>query len=90
MVQVVWSPEALLDLSAIRDHIGADRPLAGQRMAVRLEAAANALSGFPLRGRPASAGLRELAVIYPYLIRYRVRSGSVQIVRIKHGAQRPG
>jgi len=30
--------------------------------------------------------LRELAIIPPYLIRYRVTATAVQIVRIKHGA----
>jgi toxin ParE1/3/4 len=59
-------------------------------MAQRLTTAGNSLSGFPERGRTSSGGMRELAVIYPYIIRYRVRSDVVEIIRIKHGAQRPG
>jgi toxin ParE1/3/4 len=58
-------------------------------MALRLKQAGNDLGAFPDRGRRASRRLRELTLIYPYIIRYRVRGGEVEIVRIKHGAQRP-
>ena len=58
-------------------------------MASRLERAGDSLASFPERGRPAKRGIRELTLIYPYVIRYRVRRDSVEIVRIKHGAQRP-
>lgn len=77
-------------LVAIRDYIGQDNPLAAQRMAIRLKQAVDSLAAFPERGRIASRNLRELAFIYPYIIRYRLRGGLVEIVRIKHGAQRPG
>ena len=59
-------------------------------MALRLKLAGDSLGALPERGRPASGGLRELAVIYPYIIRYQARADAVRIVRIKHGAQRPG
>ena len=90
VVQVIWSPLALRDLAAIRDYIGTDSPLAAQRMAQRLRHAGEALADLPTRGRPASGGLRELAVVYPYVIRYEALGELVRIVRIKHGAQRPG
>lgn len=86
MAEVVWSRRALADLAAIQAHIRQFRPLAAQRMALRLRAAAESLAEHPERGR-VIGGLRELAVISPYLIRYRVADGVVQIVRIKHGAQ---
>jgi toxin ParE1/3/4 len=35
--------------------------------------AANSLSEHPERGRETSRGLRELAIVPPYLIRYRIR-----------------
>ena len=89
MVQVSWSPQAIRDLFSIRHHIGLDSPLAAQRMAVRLRTAGNSLNLMPERGRPASGGAREITVIYPYLIRYRVEPSLVRILRIKHGAQRP-
>ena len=43
----------------------------------------------PDRGRLANGGLRELTVIYPYIIRYEAHGDLVRIIRIKHGAQRP-
>jgi plasmid stabilization system protein ParE len=77
-------------LEAIRAYIGFDKPIAAQRMFERLKLAADGLYQFPERGRLDKRGVRELPVVYPYLIRYRVREGRVEIVRIKHGAQRPG
>lgn len=57
-------------------------------MAQRLRHAAESLGENPARGRPAGA-LRELTTVPPYLIRYRISDDTVQIVRIRHGAQRP-
>ena len=48
------------------------------------------LEVFPLRGRVIGRGLRELVTVRPYIIRYRIRSDTVQIIRIRHGAQNPG
>ena len=89
MARVIWSPRATVDIEAIRDFIGHDSPLAAQRMAVRLKNAGESLAIFPERGRQAGRGMRELTIIYPYLIRYRIRDGHPEIVRVKHGAQRP-
>ena len=59
-------------------------------MALRVKLAGDSLSDNPDRGRPAGAGaIRELTVIWPYVMRYVVGAGFVRIVRIKHGAQRP-
>ncbi len=58
-------------------------------MAERLQTAANSLADHPERGRQAGR-LRELAVVAPYLIRYRVTVEAVQIIRIKHSAQFSG
>jgi plasmid stabilization system protein ParE len=89
LVQVVWTRRAAADLVAIRDYISLDNPLAGVRTAQRLRQAGDSLSLFPERGRKAGRHIRELTVIYPYIIRYTVVAGMVMIVRIKHGAQRP-
>jgi addiction module RelE/StbE family toxin len=89
MAKVVWSPKALSDLIDIRDYIGLDSPIAAQHMAERLLQAGDSLAKFPDRGRAARRGLREWTLIYPYVLRYRVRGDIVEIVRIKHGAQRP-
>lgn len=87
MAQVVWTWRALADLAAIRDYIGQFSPLAAQRMAARLRTAAEALSDSPSRGRAATATLRELVVVPPYVIRYYVEADTVTIVRIRHAAR---
>ncbi len=86
---VRWSARARRDLESIRAYIGEQAPLAAQRFSLRLVNAAESLAVLPDRGRPVRGGLRELAVIYPYIIRYIVRLDEVRIIRIKHGAQRP-
>jgi len=87
VAQVVWTWRALADLSAIREYIGQFSPLAAQRMALRLRSAAEALSEHPARGRKATATLRELVVVPPYVIRYHVDDDMVIIVRIRHAAR---
>jgi plasmid stabilization system protein ParE len=49
---------------------------------------AESLATHPHRGRAVYGSVRELVVVRPYLIRYRVTEEAVQIMRIKHGAQR--
>ena len=89
MPQVVWTRGAALDLQAIRAYIDQFSPLAAQRMAARLVQAARSLETLPDRGRIISRGRRELAVIAPYLIRYRHQADQVVILEIRHGARMP-
>jgi addiction module RelE/StbE family toxin len=87
-MSVVFSPEALADIAAIRAYIGADNPLAASRMAVQIVAACDRLETMPERGRPGLVpGTRELTGAWPYIIVYRIVTGEVQIVRVWHGAQ---
>lgn len=90
MVRVVWTRRALADLDAIRTYIGEFSPLASQRFARRLIEAGEALRSQPERGRVISGGRRELTIIAPYLIRYRVRNEVVEILTVRHGARAPG
>jgi len=89
VAQVVWSFQALLDLEDIRTYVARDRPLAAERLAIRLRTAAAALDRYPARGRPISRGRRELTRVWPYLIRYRVTADGVRILEIRHGARSP-
>jgi toxin ParE1/3/4 len=88
VVQVVWTRRALSDLVAIRAYIGQFNPLAAQRMALRLRVAGDSLQEHPERGRTVGKR-RELVIVRPYLIRYRIQAGRVEILAIRHGAQRP-
>lgn len=89
MVRVVLTRRAASELREIGDYVAQFNPLAAQRVAARLLSAAEALANLPERGRPIGGGRRELTLIRPYLIRYRVDGESVIITEIRHGARRP-
>lgn len=88
MARVVWLPEALGAVDAIRAYIQEFDPRAAQRVAERLIAAGYSLSDFPNRGRPTPSGLRELVTVPPYVLRYVVVDDRVYITTVKHGSQR--
>ena len=88
MRRVIWADEARANLLAIRNYIAQFSPSAAQRFALKLVAAAEDLSENPDRGRSVGNGRRELALIRPYLIRYRVEADAVFILRIRHAARR--
>ncbi len=90
MARVIWLPEALGAVDAIRAYIQQFDPRAAQRVAERLIAAGHSLSDFPNRGRPTTSGLRELVTVPPYVLRYVVVGDTVYITTVKHGAQQRG
>jgi len=87
--RVVWTDEARANLLAIRNYIAQFSPLAAQRFSLKLVTAAEDLADNPNRGRSVGEGRRELALIRPYLIRYRVEADVVFVLRIRHAARRP-
>jgi toxin ParE1/3/4 len=89
LAQVIWTDVAIADLERIGAYIEAFSPLAAQRMAAKLVSAALSLEQAPERGRPISGDRRELAIIPPYLIRYRIYGDIVRVLELRHGARRP-
>lgn len=90
MTRVLWSRAALFDLQRIHEYIALFNPGAGRMMVDRLVAEANSLTGFAQRGRPVPGPtLRELTLVYPYVIRYRIDGDPVFVLRVRHGRQRP-
>jgi toxin ParE1/3/4 len=87
VVQVVWTRPALASIETIRTYIAQFNPPAAQRMALRLTAAGMSLADHPERGRAIGRGRRELVTVAPYLIRYRMRDGVVEILALRHGAR---
>ena len=87
MRRVVWTAEARSNLRGILSYVSAFNAPAAFRLARRLQIAADSLVDHPDRGREAPRGLRELAIVHPYLIRYRIRDDAVIILRIRHGAR---
>jgi toxin ParE1/3/4 len=86
-VTVTWSPAALSDVARIYDYIASFNPAAAQRLARRLLDAGDLLEEFPERGRPTSAGTRELLIVWPYALVYEIKEFEVQVLRVWHGAQ---
>jgi toxin ParE1/3/4 len=84
---VVWTDEAIGHLEAIVTYISAFNPAAAVRLGERLVALADSLADFPDRGRDAGEGRREMTIVWPYVMRYRVEAGRVLILRVRHGAQ---
>jgi addiction module RelE/StbE family toxin len=87
--RVVWANAAAADLDSIRAYIGQFSPLAAHRIALRLITACDRLAMNPDRGRRLAGGRRELVIVRPYLIRYRVEEDTIHILQIRHGAREP-
>lgn len=88
MRRIVWTDQAVANLEAIETYISAFNPMAARRLAARLIALADSLAEFSERGRDAGEGRREMTIVWPYILRYRVEGDTVFILRIRHGAQR--
>ena len=89
-MKIIWSPSARADLISVRAYIGQDNPKAAQATAKRLFAAAEQLAEFPASGRPGRLPhTRELVVTgTPFILPYRVRDGTVEIIAVLHGSRK--
>jgi plasmid stabilization system protein ParE len=85
--RIVWTDDAVANLEAIKAYVDVFDPAAAARLAARLIEVADSLSEFPDRGRDAGAGRREMTTVWPYILRYRVETDRVVILRIRHGAR---
>jgi addiction module RelE/StbE family toxin len=88
-VRVRWTRPAVRQLAAIGSYIAERDPKAAERIEARLREAVELVARFPAAGRPGRiSGTRELVVPgTPYVVPYRVESGSVDILAIFHAAQ---
>ncbi len=89
MVQVVWQPSALAQVRRITAYTARFSPSAAESISDKLMQAGESLAHHPDRGRSIGRGRRELVVVPPYIIRYRVRRETVDILLVRHGARRP-
>lgn len=90
-MKIVWAPEAIDDLAALRAYISQDNPPAAQRLALHiLDTVETVLAENPHIGRPGRVpGTREFVIDKsPYIIPYRVKNNALQILRVYHGARR--
>jgi toxin ParE1/3/4 len=90
-VRLVWSPQAVEDLAALRAYIERDDPAAARKTALRIiEAVDTLIPANPKVGRPGRVpGTRELVIARtPSVVPYRLREGRIEVLRIFHGPRR--
>jgi toxin ParE1/3/4 len=90
-MNIVWSPGAIQDLISLRAYIAEQSPAGARRIVLRiLHTVERVLPDNPHMSRPGRVlGTRELVIAQtPYIVPYRVQRGSIQILRVYHGARR--
>lgn len=88
-MQVKWLRRALENLDDEAAYIARDSPRAAAEFAVHMRDSAAMLADHPNLGRPGRiTGTRELVVTrLPFILPYRVRGGTVEILRVFHTAR---
>jgi toxin ParE1/3/4 len=89
-VQARWLTRTLNNLDEEAAYIARDDPEAAARMVDRIATGVHQLASHPALGRPGRVqGTRELVIAgTPYVVPYRVRNETVEILRIFHGARK--
>ena len=90
---LLWSPESIHDLLALRAHINEHDPAAAKRVALHiLYCVEYLLSENPKLGAPGRVpGTRELVIPKtPYIVPYRVRHSTIEIARVDVAQSVPG
>jgi len=88
---LLWSPESIHDLLALRAHIAEQDPAAAKRVALHiLYCVEYLLLENPKLGAPGRVpGSRELVIPKtPYIVPYRVRGSRIEIARVYHTSRR--
>ena len=89
-MRILWSPEALEDLTDIRAYVSQDDPAAATHLVKRIVSlVAKQLPANPMSGRPGRVqGTRELVIARtPFVAPYRVSSDRIEILRVYHAAR---
>jgi addiction module RelE/StbE family toxin len=89
-VRLRWLRRALRNLDEDAEYIARDDPRVAARTVERIATSVERLATYPASGRPGRVpGTRELIVSgTPYIIPYRVRGDTVEILRVFHGARK--
>ncbi len=89
-MRVEWTQQAKQDKAGQIDYIAQDNPLAAVSMGDEIERQVEMLAEHPKLGRTGRIkGTRELVVVRtPYIVAYRIKNDTVQVLRVLHGAQK--
>jgi toxin ParE1/3/4 len=87
-VELRWTRKALENLDQIAAYIGQDNPTRASSFVGEVKEKTEMLLTFPALGRPGRVpGTRELVVHENYVLPYRVKGDTVQIIRVQHVAR---
>ena len=89
-MQVKWLKWALRNLEQARNYVFQDNPTAAQELIIKIQNAANQLQNYPFMGKNGRVeGTKELIISNsPYILIYRVKEESVEVLRILHTSKR--
>jgi len=90
-MNILWSPEAIEDLTSLRACIAEDDPAAARGVVLHImHNIEQLLPDNPQMGRPGRvSGTRELVIPKtPFIVPYRLQRNIIQILRVYHGARR--
>lgn len=85
-----WTDGAVEDLQSAHEYLEAENPQAAIDTVDRIVSAIEQLEQFPQMGRSGRVeGTRELVVTgTPFIVAYRLKRDSVQILAVLHGARK--
>jgi len=85
----LWKPAAIADRKSITAYIAQDNPMAAIEMGDMLMQKAALLDQHPMLGRVGRVkGTRELVAHPNYILIYRIAGEAVEVLRVKHAAQK--
>ena len=85
-----WTSRALADITEVTEYIRADNPTAAEKMIERvLDVVNNTLIHQPNIGKPGRVAQTREYIVHPsYILVYRVKNTSLDIIAFRHTAQR--
>ena len=90
MTKLIWSPQSIRDLEAVRTYIAEDSPAYAELVVRRIVGAAERLVSYPESGRVVpernTPAIREV-IVRPYRVVYRLRTGVVEIATVFRGSR---
>jgi len=87
-VKVLWLQRAVDDLAALRAYISQENPDAAKAEVEHVVRAVGLLSEQPALGRPGRIENTRELVVSNYVVAYRVKAGTVQVLRVLHAARK--
>ncbi|NEP45350.1 MAG: type II toxin-antitoxin system RelE/ParE family toxin [Okeania sp. SIO2H7] len=89
-MEIKWLRNGLRNLENVENYISQNNPEAATQVIVKIRSSVNQLAAYPYMGREGRVeGTRELVISQtPYIVVYRVRQETVEILRVLHSASR--